>query len=185
MTQPALESSLASIAAAYAQNVGAPAPQAPAAPQVPPGHYLASDGRIYPLPNQAPAAPPPPPAPAPQAPPPAQSFAPPQALPQPPPAPQAPQAPPTHAIPPEQSALAIQTHLSQPLPINPPEAVGALDPSLPAPEPRKRGRGKGKTTTPMQAAADADQAGISLQELLAGVAGLLPKGCSVTVQGEG
>jgi hypothetical protein len=178
-----LEASLQAIANQYQQNVGAAFDAAKAAPQVPPGYYLASDGKVYP---QQPA----PPAPQPAPPPPPAAVAPPPApLPQPPatPLPQPP-APPSglgqgYAIPAAVAPLLVQQHLQQPLPINPPEAVQALDPSLPPPAEKKK-RGSRTKTTPMQAAANADQAGVSLEELLAGVAGLLPKGCSVTVQGE-
>jgi hypothetical protein len=159
-----LEASLAAISAQYAQNVGA-AP--PAAPQVPAGYYLASDGKVYPQ-QPAPApqpAPPPPPAPVAVAPPPA-----PAPLPQPPAALPQPPAPPSglgqgYAIPAAVAPLLVQQHLQQPLPINPPEAVQALDPSLPPPAEKKKRAG--------------DLAGA-----IAELAALLPKGCSLTVQGE-
>jgi hypothetical protein len=178
-----LEASLQAIANQYQQNVGAAA--APAAPQIPPGYYLASDGKVYPQQPPAPApqpAPPPPPAPAAVAPPPA-----PAPLPQPPAAPlPQPPAPPSglgqgYAIPAAVAPLLVQQHLQQPLPINPPEAVQALDPSLPPPVERKR---RGKKAAGAVAGVQLDGAG-DLGAAIAELAALLPKGCSLTVQGEG
>lgn len=155
MTQPAnpqLDASLASIAAAYAQNqpqqpqAYPPQPQ-PAQPQMPAynpeTHYLASDFKVYPKqPAPAPAAPPPPQQ---------QAF-------QPPPAPLAP-APqplsPGQQIPPAVLPGLVQTQLQQPLPINPPEAVAALGANEQPRERKKRGAGKA-------AAAQAAIAGASL-----------------------
>jgi hypothetical protein len=174
-----LEASLAAISAQYAQNVGA-AP--PAAPQVPAGYYLASDGKVYPQ-QPAPApqpAPPPPPAPVAVAPPPA-----PAPLPQPPAALPQPPAPPSglgqgYAIPAAVAPLLVQQHLQQPLPINPPEAVQALDPSLPPPaEKKKRGSRKAAAVGGVALEGAGDLAGA-----IAELAALLPKGCSLTVQGE-
>lgn len=159
--------SLAAISAAYAANQQQPS-VVPAPQQVPPGFYLASDGRMYPLPTQTPAAPPPAPAPAP-------AYAPPPA---PGPAPALPGA----QIPPQQAAALATQHAQQALPINPPEAQQALSPATQAvmPEPRKR-RGKAKAAPVAGASAEGSE---DLADLLAAVAAALPKGCSVTVVGE-
>jgi len=112
MTQQ-LPPELAALAAQYAQPGGYPAPAlAPAQPQ------------YAPLPPQA--APPP------------MVYTPPQA-----PAPVYYQPPATNVyqVPQAHAQELVQQHLSQPLPINPPEVVQALSPEAPPPQPVKRGRG--------------------------------------------
>lgn len=178
---------LASLQAAYAANqpVAAAPPPAPAAPpafvpqQPPPGFYQASDGRMYPLPTQAPAAPPP--APAPQPAPVAAPAAPAPAAP-------APAVPSGFSIPPQQAQQLAAQHASQPLPINPPEAQQALLPetqaAMPEPKRKRGGRKPANATAAAVAGTQTDGEG-DLAEALAAVAALLPKGCTVTVVGEG
>lgn len=172
---------LAAIAAAYQQNVAAPAAApsvvqpAPAAPppQVPQGFYLASDGRMYPLPTQASAAPPPAPAPAP-----APAAA---------PAPVAPTAPTGFQIPPQQAVALATQHAQQTLPINPPEAQQALLPEAQSqmPEPkRKRNARKPSAAAAIANATETDD-GADLISLASALASLLPKGHSYTVVGSG
>jgi hypothetical protein len=192
-----LAPSLAAIQAAYAaanggapqapapaQSFAPPAPPAPpppaaAPPQVPPGFYLASDNRLYPLAAQ------PQPAPAPQAPPVAPA---PQPLPQPvavAPAPAQAPLPTGFSVPPQQAQQLAAQHAQQTLPINPPEAQQALQPEVQAalPEPKKRGGGR-KRTQPSANANATEGEELSFAEAYAQLAAFVPKGGSVTVQGE-
>lgn len=177
MTQSNLPPELQALAQHYAQAPGAgvgaaPQPQAPAAPPVAyppappapgpalaavtpaPGYYRASDGRDYPVPQHL--------AQQPGSYRPETTYAPPQATQPTPPAPAAnpyagapvgPLAPPTnpHAPPPEVVPALIANQTQQPLPINPPEVVAALDPNAPPPVERPRRQRKAKAAAVAEA----------------------------------